>query len=168
VGLVACAVVIALAAGGAGVIGGLGGLLGRDGSSLEVAKAPTPAADIVAAPIASTRLATARALAPTAAPRRRSTRTPPSAPQHRPSTTPAPGNSIPPAAPAPQAPAPQLPPTPAPPAPAPGNGQAVSALGQAVKDLVAQAPPQAQPLTKPIADAVDTLVATCRGLPVCP
>jgi hypothetical protein len=44
----------------------------------------------------------------------------------------------------------------------------VSALGESVKEIVAQAPPQAQPLTKPIADAIDTLVATCRGLPVCP
>jgi hypothetical protein len=44
----------------------------------------------------------------------------------------------------------------------------VSGLGESVKNVVAQAPPQTQPLTKPIADAVDTLVATCRGLPVCP
>jgi hypothetical protein len=44
----------------------------------------------------------------------------------------------------------------------------VSGLGESVKQVIAQAPPEAAPITAPIADAVDTLVATCRGLPVCP
>jgi hypothetical protein len=57
---------------------------------------------------------------------------------------------------------------PAPPAPAPGAGQVVSTVGQTVKDVTKQVPPPLQPLTGPLGQAVDTIVQTCRGLPVCP
>jgi hypothetical protein len=37
-----------------------------------------------------------------------------------------------------------------------------------VKSVTKQLPPDAQPLTQPIDDAVDTLVQGCGALPVCP
>jgi hypothetical protein len=165
VGVVACAAVIALAAGGSGVFGGLGSLLGRNGSSLEVAKAPAPPADIVAAPTASERAGALHRRGPATTPRKPSTRHPRSSAPRRPATKPAPGTGIPPATP-PTTPLPTLPPPP--PSPAPGTGQAVSALGESVKEIVDRAPPQTQPITKPVDDAVDTLMAACQGLPVCP
>src|SRR3954454_3087085 len=60
IGIVACAAVIALAAGGGNVFGGLGGLFGAGGSSLELARAGAPAADIVAAPTAAQQAALVR------------------------------------------------------------------------------------------------------------
>jgi hypothetical protein len=44
----------------------------------------------------------------------------------------------------------------------------VTTIGEAVKQVASQAPPETQPLTKPLNDAVDTLVQACRGLPICP
>jgi hypothetical protein len=41
-------------------------------------------------------------------------------------------------------------------------------VGDSVKQVVAQAPPQLAPLTPVLGNAVDTVVQTCRGLPVCP
>jgi hypothetical protein len=44
----------------------------------------------------------------------------------------------------------------------------VTTLAQTVEQLTSQAPPETQPLTTPLGDAVSTLVRACRGLPVCP
>jgi hypothetical protein len=44
----------------------------------------------------------------------------------------------------------------------------VSTAGDTIKRGTDQAPPQLQPFTKPVSDAIDTVVQTCRGLPVCP
>jgi hypothetical protein len=152
--------VIAFAAGGGGVFGGLGSLFGRNGASLQVAQAAAPDSDIVAAPTAAERRAT---LTPVRAPARREPRRTPSRVPSR--TPPAPVIGLPPSGPAPVNPAPTVP---APPAPAPPPAPVVTAVGQAVKDVTSQAPPDAQPITKPIDVAVDRLVQTCASLPVCP
>jgi hypothetical protein len=169
IGIVICAAVIAFAAGGAGVFGGLGSLLGRSGASLQVAKHSTSAADIVAAPTAADRAAALRTFARAPGLQggqspRRGSRAPSSPAPRSPSAGPTP--AIPPLSPAPNPP-PTVPP-PSPPAPPPGSGQVVTTLGEAVKQVTSQAPPETRPLTKPLNDAVDTLVQACRGLPACP
>jgi hypothetical protein len=169
IGIVTCAAVIALAAGGAGVFGGLGSLLGRSGTSLEIATHNTSAADIVAAPTAAERAVEPRTVtrSPAGNGRPQSPRRGSQAPSTPPGPT-TPGSStpaIPPVAPSPN-PAPSLPPPG--PAPSPGSGQVIATLGDALKQVTSQAPPEARPLTQPLNDAVDTLVQTCRGLPACP
>ncbi len=165
IGIVACAAVIAFAAGGSGVFGGLGSLFGSRGESLQVAETGAGAADIVAAPSAAERKAASAPQRTTSGgrnpvqPRRHASRpAPPTtgapAPVSSPSPTPSPLN-----------PAPSLP---APPAPTPAPSPVVRTVGETVKQLTAQAPPQAQPVTKPIDDAVDRIVQTCATLPVCP
>lgn len=161
--MVACAAVVAFAIGGGGVFGGLGGLFGGAGRSLQVAKASSPAADIVAGPPAVRRAA----VIPTRphggalghqVPQRGS------APAHQgPALTPAPAPP-----PVPSAPPPVQVPPPGPPVPSPGGGQAIGAVGNGVTQVTAQAPPQAQPIVQPVNDVVDTLVQTCQGLPACP
>jgi hypothetical protein len=169
IAILGCVAAIALAVGGPGVFGGLGSLLGRDGASLEIAKHTPSAADIVAAPTAADRAAALRSLtrprrrdAGSGSPRSRS-RAPSSPAPRAPSSGPTP--AIPPLAPGPS-PSPSPPPPPA--APSPGSGQVVATLGEAVKQVTSQAPPAAEPLTKPLNDAIDTLVQACRGLPACP
>lgn len=169
IGIVACAAVIALAAGGGSVFGGLGGLFGARGSSLQVAKDDAPAADIVASPTAAEQVAALRArIAPTRtlvilrSHRRAAT--------HRERSAPRPVNPGAPLAPAPS-PAPGPTPTPVPqpaPAPSPGGGQVVTTVGNTVRQVTNALPPQTQPLTQPVNDAVDTLEQVCQGLPVCP
>jgi hypothetical protein len=158
IGIVACAAVVAFAVGGGGVFGGLGSLFGRNGQSLEVAKAVSPRADIVAAPTAAERTAAVPALA-NPAPRR------PTSNRRRRS-----GSALPPRAsnpaPAPSRPLPGQPPVLPP--PAPGGGQTVGAAGETVKQVADQAPPPLHPVMQPVGGAVDTVVQTCRGLPVCP
>jgi antitoxin (DNA-binding transcriptional repressor) of toxin-antitoxin stability system len=164
IGLVACAAVIAFAAGGGGVFGGLGGLFGRDGQSLEVARSGSPAADIVAAPTAAVRRrASNRAVIghrTEAAPRqqrRQGTGLQRSVPPRLSPSVPPSGSP------------PVLPPgAPPAPAPAPGGGQATGTAGGAVKQVTNQAPPPLQPLTQPAADAVDMIVKTCQAAPLCP
>jgi len=164
IGIVACAAVIALAAGGGNVLGGLGGLFGTSGTSLEVAKAGAPSADIVASPTAAQRAAllrlNIRARQPLGAPHTRAHRPNRSRPQQPPRQPVAPQP-----APAPSRPIPSVP---APPAPAPGGGQVTSTVGQTVKQVTSTAPPPLQPITKQLDNAVDTLVTTCGSLPVCP
>ena len=43
--------------------------------------------------------------------------------------------------------------------------RAVAGAGKGVLDA---APPEARPITEPIKQALDGLVKTCSGLPVCP
>ena len=165
--MVACAAVIAFAAGSEGVFGGLGSLLGRDGASLEVAKTSVPDSDIVAAPTAAERAALRRRIAPT--PTERTKRNGSQPGQRRPATPPAPG--VPPTLQPPTNPVPVLPPpptTPPAPQPQPQPSPVVTTVGETVKQVTSQAPPEAKPITKPIDDAVDTLVQTCASLPVCP
>jgi hypothetical protein len=169
IAILGCVAVIAFAAGGPGVFGGLSSLLGRDGASLEIAKHAPSAADILAAPTAADRAAALLSLTRpprrnggSGSPRSRSRAPSPPAPRS-PSSRPTP--AIPPLAPAPN-PSPSLPPPS--PAPSPGSGQVVTTVGEAVKQVTSKAPPETQPLTKPLNDAVDTLVQACRGLPVCP
>jgi hypothetical protein len=169
IAILGCVAAIALAAAGPGVFGGLGSLFGQDGASLEIAKQAPSAADILAAPTAADRAAVVRAV--TRPPRRdggagspRSGSRAPSSPAPR-SRSSGPAPALPPLAPGPN-PAPSLPPPS--PAPSPGSGQVVATLGDAVKEVTSQAPPETQPLAKPLTDAVDTLVQACRGLPACP
>jgi hypothetical protein len=161
-GIVGCAAVIAFSAGGGGLFGGLGGLFGSSGEqSLQVAKADSRAADILAAPIAgerATRAATGGSVVRN-----------PTPPGSRGQPRQRGGHARP--SPSPPRPASGLVPVPVPapsPAPAPGGGQMVSTVGSTVTQIVAQAPPQAQPLTQPVDNAVDALAQTCVGLPVCP
>jgi hypothetical protein len=165
--MVVCAAVIALAAGGAGVFGGLGSIFGSSGPSLQVAKAGPPAADIVAAPTAATRLASRPSeLGSTPRNRRNPGGRRPSASPRTPTQAP-PAAGVPPTT-GPVNPAPGIPSPPAPPAPAPAPAPVVTTVGGAIKQLTGNAPPEAKPLTKPIDDAVDVLVQTCTALPVCP
>jgi hypothetical protein len=167
IGLVACAAVIALAAGGTSVFGGIGSLFGKSGDSLQVANAGNARADIVAAPATPT---------PAARPAPIAVRTAPPARRHvnnrkrdapravRPKrSSPAAGE---PAPAAPPAPTPALPAPP--PAPRPGGGQVASTIAETVKQVASQAPPQVSPITKQVDDVVDALVQTCQGLPACP
>lgn len=168
IAILGCVGAIGLAAGGPGVFGGLGSLLGRDGASLEIAKHVPSAADILAAPTAADRAAALRSVTPPprrdgAEPPRSESRSPSSPAPRAPSDNRTP--AIPPLAPGPS-PSPPLP-LPAP-APSPGGGQVATMLGEAVKHATSQAPPETQPLTKPLNDAVDTLVQACLGLPGCP
>jgi hypothetical protein len=167
--MVACAAIVALAVGGGTVFGGLGGLFGRSGTSLQVAeRGSTTAADIVAAPNAADRAALARRLAGDNAPAGKHTprshgrsRKPTGGqpPSRAPSQQPSPVGQVP-------GPPPQLPPTT--PTPSPGGGQVVTTVGGTVKQVTDQAPPPLQPVTKPLNDAVDNVLKTCQGLPVCP
>jgi hypothetical protein len=158
IGIVACAAVVAFAVGGGGVFGGLGSLFGRNGRSLEVAKAASPRADIVAAPPAAEHAAAVPALAQPAP------RTPATDRRRRSGSARPPRASNP--APAPPQPSPGR--QPVLPTPAPGGGQTVGAGGETVKQVADQAPPPLQPAMQPVGGAVDTVVETCRGLPVCP
>jgi hypothetical protein len=169
IGIVACAAVVALAAGGGTLFGGLGGLFGAGGSSLQVARDAAPQSDLVAAPTAAERSALARhrtiAFERRAAHRRQTVRghgrTRSKPPRKAPGAPPPAGGN-----PAP-APVPSLPPPPQP-APSPGGGQVATTVAQTVQQIASQAPPAVQPITDPIADAVGTLVQTCVTLPACP
>jgi hypothetical protein len=167
IGIVACAAVVALAAGGGTVFGGLGGLFGSSAPALQVARGETSAAaDIVAAPNAADRAAARRRAALNELSRRTETR---SRPHTRRVGTPPPRSTQPVALSPSPSPVP-APPSPAPPTPvpSPGGGQVIMTVSETVKQVTNQAPPQLQPIAQPINDTVDTLVQTCQGLPICP
>jgi hypothetical protein len=162
IGIVACAAVIAFAAGGGNVFGGLGSLFGGQGHSLQVAKAAAPASDIVAEPAGTVAPRHAAGVvvrrqvggAPRKPPRLRARGREPQRPPQ--SSTPAPH---------PAQPVPPLPPVPA---PSPGGGQVVHTVAETVKQVASQLPPQVQPLTQTIDQAVDKVEQACHGLPACP
>jgi hypothetical protein len=163
-GIVACAAIVAFAAGGGSVFGGLGGLFGSPGKSLQVAGADAPAADIVAAPpIATSAVALGHGLV---TPRGGGRRVRAAHPKHSPRTTPP--SPLPVLQPAPNPVPPSPVPAPPPPGPSPGSGQVTHTVGDTVKQVTSQAPPPLQPVTQQVNNTVDTLEQACSGLPVCP
>lgn len=168
--MVACAAVVALAAGGSGVFGGLSGIFGGDGESLQVATTDRADRGIVAAPTAAERAGVMRALRGRslerldeerrdATPRSRRSPEDGSPPAL---TVPPQGGAVPP--PTGDSPTPPAPPS----APAPGGGQVVTLVGETVNEVTARLPAETQPLIQPVTTAVTTLVETCRSLPICP
>ena len=156
-GIALIAVAVAMTAALGGSVLGLGSLFGGDDDTAR------PHVTAALAPAAGSGLeASGVQRAARSTPRRRS-RTP-SRRDRRPSG-PGPAAPVAPAPPAGTPPAPGAPPA-LPPPPPPGS--VTTTLADAGKQLLDAAPPEARPLTAPVEQALDGLVKTCSGLPVCP